>query len=469
MDVEIPKRALAIISLALAPFAFTLAQMLSEPQGSAGPPTSGAAFSASQLQSLVAPIALYPDPLVAQILTAATYPDQVAAADAWYAQNVQTAGSELMVAVDAQPWDPSVKALTQFPSVLHNMAGNLSWTSELGDAYHSQTAAVMSAIQNLRAQAQAAGNLSSGQQITVVQQSPDVIVIQPANPQVVYVPVYDPAVVYGTVYVVPAYAYVPPPPLYSSGALVAAGVIGFAAGVAIASSHSSCCVWGYSSWNCGWHGTTTVVYHGTTYPPNTAWHGSYYNGSYHSTYSYNSPYGHATSTTTYNPSTGQYGHAGGTTTYNSSTNSYTHDSYNTATDTTHSSTYNASTGQTSKTTDTYNPSTHTTTSSTSYNQYNKPSSTPTYNDENYHPSSSSSYDGSSTAHPSSSGSSWASDSGSHSSSAYGGSSGHSDGYGGSGGWSSNAESSRGWGSMHSSGYSGGRFGGGGSGGGGFRR
>jgi len=416
-------------------------------------PTEGAPLSASELQSLVAPIALYPDPLVAQILTAATYPDQVAAADAWYRQNAATAGSDLMMAVDAQSWDPSVKALTQFPSVLHNMAGNLSWTSALGEAYHNQTPELMSAIQNLRAQAQAAGNLSSGSQITVVQQSPDVIVIQPANPQVVYVPVYDPAVVYGTVYVVPSYTYVPPP--YNPGAVAAAGAIGFMAGVAVASSHGGCCVWGYSSWNCGWHGTTTVVYHGGAYPPNPAWHGGYYNGSYHSSYGSGGSY-HATSATTYNSATGTYSHDASATNYNRATNTYTQDSYNSATHTYNQNTYSATTGASSHTSSNYNPTTHTTTSSTTYNDYN-------------HPSSSGSY-GESSSHPGSGGSnSWAQGgSGSHSD-AYSGMSGHSAGYGSSSGWSSNAESSRGWGSMNSSGYSGGRFGGGGRGGGGFRR
>jgi len=100
-----------------------------------------------------------------------------------------------MQAVDAQPWDPSVKALTQFPSVLGNLAQNLSWTSGLGEAYHNQAADVMFAVQALRAKAYAAGNLKSGSQITVVQQSPQVIVIQPTNPQVVYVPTYNATVV----------------------------------------------------------------------------------------------------------------------------------------------------------------------------------------------------------------------------------------------------------------------------------
>ena len=157
----------------------------------------GAPLSGNELQQLVAPIALYPDSLVAQVLGAASFPDQVAFANNWLQQNAYLTGQPLMYAVDDQPWDPSVKAMTQFPSVLENMAKNLSWTSALGEAYTTQGPDVMSAVQVLRAKAHAAGNLTSGSQIKVVQQSPQVIVIQSANPQVVYVPMYNPAVVYG--------------------------------------------------------------------------------------------------------------------------------------------------------------------------------------------------------------------------------------------------------------------------------
>src|SRR5258708_15519370 len=104
--------------------------------GSAGYSGQGAPLSAEELQQLVAPIALYPDSLVAQILGAATYPDQIAAAASWLQQNSNLTGTTLMKSVDGQPWDPSVKALTQFPSVLGNLASNLSWSSSLGDAYH---------------------------------------------------------------------------------------------------------------------------------------------------------------------------------------------------------------------------------------------------------------------------------------------------------------------------------------------
>jgi hypothetical protein len=119
----------------------------------------GAPLSADELQQLAAPIALYPDSLVAQILGASTFPDQVTAAAGWLQQNSSLKGTALMEAVDKQPWDPSVKALTQFPSVLSNLATNLGWASALGEAYHTQSADIMTAIQVLRAKAQAAGNL----------------------------------------------------------------------------------------------------------------------------------------------------------------------------------------------------------------------------------------------------------------------------------------------------------------------
>jgi uncharacterized protein DUF3300 len=262
--------------------------------GSTGYSGEGVPLSAEELQQLVAPIALYPDSLVAQILGAATFPDQVAAAASWLQQNSYLTGTTLMKAVDAQPWDPSVKALTQFPSVLGNLAQNLSWTSALGEAYHTQTADVMSAVQVLRAKALAAGSLKSGSQIVVSQQSPQIIVIQPANPQVVYVPVYNPAVVYGYPYVTPG---------YSTAAVVATGMVAFGAGIAVGAMMSSgCCAWGYSSWTCGWHGTTAVVYHGGAYYGNAAWHGGYY-GSSGSAYG---PNGAAHYSSGYNPSTGTY-------------------------------------------------------------------------------------------------------------------------------------------------------------------
>jgi hypothetical protein len=265
--------------------------------GPGGYSGQGAPLSADELQQLAAPIALYPDALVAQILGASTFPDQVAYANGWLHQNQNLTGKTLMQAVDAQPWDPSVKGLTQFPSVLGNMAKNLSWTSALGEAYHTQTADVMSAIQVLRAKAQAAGNLKSGPQIIVVQQSPQTIVIQSASPQVVYVPVYSPTVVYGTPYVTPG---------YSTSAVVATGVIAFGAGIAVGAMMSGgCCGWGYTSWNCGWHGGA-VVYQQNNFYGNNAWHGGYYGSSG----SASGPNGSAHYSNGYNPSTGTYARGG---------------------------------------------------------------------------------------------------------------------------------------------------------------
>jgi hypothetical protein len=241
----------------------------------------GAPMTAAELQGLVAPIALYPDALVAQILSASTFPDQVAIADNWLQTNKSLTGSALMQAVDKQSWDPSVKALTQFPSVLDKMAQSLAWTSSLGEAYHNQQADVMTAIQTLRSQAKKAGNLKSGPQITVVQQSPETIVIQPTNPQVVYVPDYNPAVVYGYPYVTPG---------YSAGALIATGVLSFGVGMAVGAMMSGgCCGWGYSSWNCNWHGGA-VYYHGGAYYGNSAWHGGYYGGGYNNNGYHNNNY-----------------------------------------------------------------------------------------------------------------------------------------------------------------------------------
>jgi hypothetical protein len=139
------------------------------------------------LDQLVAPIALYPDALVAQVLAASSYPAEVVEAARWMRQNSSLQGQALAQQVDQQSWDPSVKALTQFPSVLQNMSKNLSWTSALGDAYVSQQQSVVDAVQTMRQRAQSSGNLKSTPQQTVTTQG-QTIVIEPANPDLVYVP-----------------------------------------------------------------------------------------------------------------------------------------------------------------------------------------------------------------------------------------------------------------------------------------
>jgi hypothetical protein len=270
-------------------FAYGYQEPAAAPQG-APPDSAPAPQSPEQIQALVAPIALYPDALVAQVLSAATFPDQVALAQNWLLEHKNLTGEALMQEVDKQSWDPSVKALAAFPTVLDNMAKNLAWTSQLGEVYHFQPKDVMGAIQTLRAKAKAAGNLKSSQQITVVQQSPTTIVIEPANPQVVYVPQYNPAVIYGTPYVVPG---------YTAGEVAAAGVISFGAGIAVgALMAGGCChTWGWNTWNVNWH-STTVVYGGHPYYGSAAWHGGYGAYGYHGyggygAASYHGPYGSA--------------------------------------------------------------------------------------------------------------------------------------------------------------------------------
>jgi Protein of unknown function (DUF3300) len=288
-----------LLSMALC-FSMTLNAALMEaqsPQTAQPPADQSAPLTAGEIQPLVAPIALYPDALVAQILGAATFPDQISAADGWLRQNSNLKDAALAQAVDAQPWDPSVKALTQFPSVLDNLATNLSWTSSLGEAYANQAPDVMSAVQALRAQAKAAGNLKTGSQITVVQQTPDVIVIQPTNPQVVYVPQYNPTVVYGAPYVTPG---------YTTADVVATSILAFGVGIAVGAAISNnCCGWGYSYWNCNWHGGA-VVYRSNVYYGNSAWHG----GVYGSSVTAYGPNGAARAGTAYNSNTGTYARGG---------------------------------------------------------------------------------------------------------------------------------------------------------------
>jgi hypothetical protein len=154
-------------------------------------------YSEQELDRLVAPIALYPDSLLSQVLMASTYPLEVVEAARWAQRNPRLTGEALQRALDSQAWDPSVKALAPFPKVLEMMSEEITWTERLGDAVLAQQADVMETVQRLRRKAHEAGNLSTTPQQRVVVE-PDVIVIEPAEPEVVYVPVYNPTVVYGT-------------------------------------------------------------------------------------------------------------------------------------------------------------------------------------------------------------------------------------------------------------------------------
>lgn len=245
-SVRLPSRLLA--SLISAALALPISTPLVFAQGSSNQPQSGASqLTQAQLAALVAPIALYPDPLVAQVLMASTYPVQVAEAYNWQRANSRLSGNSLSQALQQQTWDPSVKSLVSFPPVLGMMGSQLSWTQNLGNAVLAQQSSVMTAIQELRAKAKASGALQSNAQQTVTTQgsgSDQTIVIQPANPQVVYVPTYNPTVVYGT-WPYPSYPpYTYYPPGYSAGSMLLSFGVGMAVGAAL---------WGGCHWGGGGH------------------------------------------------------------------------------------------------------------------------------------------------------------------------------------------------------------------------
>ncbi len=211
----------------------------------------------AELQQLVAPIALYPDVLIGQVLTASTFPTEIAAADYWMKHTGAMAGTNLAQQVDRQTWDASTKTLTEFPKVLANMDSNLAWTSSLGEAYINQPVEVLNAVQVMRKRAQAAGNLNSTSQQTVSNQSQGVSV-QPTDAQTVYVPQYNPWSSYGnSVQAFPNWS--PSPGLYLSGA-------GTLFGQGYGSSYYAGMPWGWNAWNVNWN-RGNVTYSGTVYTP----------------------------------------------------------------------------------------------------------------------------------------------------------------------------------------------------------
>ncbi|MCU6499243.1 DUF3300 domain-containing protein [Rugamonas sp. A1-17] len=260
--------------------------------------------TAEQLSQMVAPIALFPDKLVAQVLAGATYPDQIAAANQWLGQNPSLKGAALQTAESGQPWDVSVKSLTAFPNVLGQMAGNIQWTTALGEAYVNDPNDVMNAIQQMRLRAQQSGNLRtsphlkvatvarpapppayepppSGEPVVyqgppVIHTPPHIIVIEPAEPDVVYVPRYNPEVVYGApVRVYPGWT--DRQPAYVADNTIATGAITFGIGVLVGAAVSHHDGWGWNSWGVNWGGPPrdagpapgwerpAVVYNNATY------------------------------------------------------------------------------------------------------------------------------------------------------------------------------------------------------------
>jgi len=223
------------------------------PFGRAQDAAQPAPFKKEEIEQLVAPIALYPDALVAQILMASTYPLEIVTAARWSKANPNVKDKALEDAMQKQTWDPSVKSLAAFPSVLAMLNEKLDMTQKLGDAFLGQQKEVMDSVQRLRAQAQKAGNLKSSKEQTVTtaqEGGTTVIKIEPANPQVVYVPTYNPTVVYGPW----PYAAYPPyyyyPPGYSAGSVFFAFTVGVAVGNAM---------WG----NCNWGGSNVTINHNT--------------------------------------------------------------------------------------------------------------------------------------------------------------------------------------------------------------
>lgn len=213
-------------------------------------------LDAVQLDQLVAPIALDPDSLIAQILTASTYPDQVGAADSWLNQNMNLLPDQRAAGANGMSWDPAVKGLIEFPSALDNLAKNSAWTSQLGNAYYNQPGDVMNAIQAMRLQAQQSNVLvTTAQQRVVVETG--LIEIVPIAPAVIYVPYYNPWQIWGTLFVAyPGFVVLPPPP----GIVLAAGL---AFDPAIPVGVYAAYGWGFDAWAPAWDGGTVLFNHST--------------------------------------------------------------------------------------------------------------------------------------------------------------------------------------------------------------
>jgi hypothetical protein len=238
-------------------------------QGYGQPQPQVQPLNAQQLEQLAAPIALYPDPLVAQVLTASTYPAQVADADRWRQAQGNAPTEQIAAGADAQNWDPSVKALTAFPQVLAEMDRNMRWTTDLGNAYYNQPQDILQAVQVMRQRAQAAGNLQTTPQETVSYDQGN-IEVAPANPQVVYVPAYNPWVVYGQpMSPYPGFSLLGAIGSFVGGALSAGLGVGFGAspvsfGLGILMTAFNRTPFGFIGWGLSWL-SSAVLFHQSSY------------------------------------------------------------------------------------------------------------------------------------------------------------------------------------------------------------
>ena len=224
----------------------TLAYISSPSQTAASStPTQASKIPSDQLDSLVAPIALYPDPLLAQALAASTYPLEIIQLRQWLEKNKGLKDKALADAVAKETWDPSIQALAALPEVVKRLADDIQWTTDLGNAFLAQQSDVMDAVQRMRKKAQDKGNLKSSEQQKVdtkVIEGNSVILIEQANPQVVYVPSYDPMIVYGA----PFYPY--PPIYYPPAGYYAAGMaISFGIGIAMGAFWGGGWGWGVAN------------------------------------------------------------------------------------------------------------------------------------------------------------------------------------------------------------------------------
>ena len=240
-----------VCALVLLPGECTLMAGQSAEQSSPPADEQAASIPPEQLDSLVAPIALYPDPLLSQTLVASTYPLEIIQLQQWLGKNNGLKDKALADAVQKQPWDASIQAMAALPDVVKQLAENIKWTTDLGNAFLAQQNDVMGAVQRMRKKAQEGGNLKSSEQQKVetkVVESQQVIVIEQSNPEIIYVPSYNPTVVYGApMYPYPPIAY-PPPGYYAAGMAISFGV-GLAMGAAWGGG------WGYG---CGWGGNNNV-------------------------------------------------------------------------------------------------------------------------------------------------------------------------------------------------------------------
>jgi len=245
---RVVRQALCLISVPLLAGGLLVAQQPG-PRPPAAAPAPEQLLSPQQLDTLVAPVALYPDHLLGQILAAATYPLEIAEAAQWLQQNPTLQGPQLVDAARQQNWDPSIQALVVFPDVVSRLSSDIRWTTDLGNAFLAQQADVMSAVQRMRAQAQASGKLRSNRQQTVtteMQGDQSAIDIEPANPEEVYVPYYNPEYIWGP----PADGYYPPWDYLDIGYGLA---YGFGPGIYIGGFFPGLW-WGHWGWGCNWFG-----------------------------------------------------------------------------------------------------------------------------------------------------------------------------------------------------------------------